>query len=90
MNKSPETVAIRRISPSLDNARFAIKRAAGRGRGTRERGRGLGIFMGVLVAAAPGVGRLEPARTLPGSRLSGLIRAPARPVPSPLLTYLRK
>jgi hypothetical protein len=30
----------------------AIKRAAGRGRGTRERGRGLGIFMGVLVAAA--------------------------------------
>ena len=29
MNKSPETVAIRRISPSLDNARFAIKRAAG-------------------------------------------------------------
>jgi len=29
MNKSPETVAIRRITPSLDNARFAIKRAAG-------------------------------------------------------------
>jgi starch synthase (maltosyl-transferring) len=29
MNKSPETVVIRRITPSLDNARFAVKRAIG-------------------------------------------------------------
>ena len=29
MNKSPETTVIRRISPSLDNARFAVKRAVG-------------------------------------------------------------
>jgi starch synthase (maltosyl-transferring) len=29
MNKSPETVVIRRITPSLDNARFAVKRAVG-------------------------------------------------------------
>ena len=29
MTKSPETVVIRRITPSLDNARFAVKRAVG-------------------------------------------------------------
>ena len=29
MTKSPETVVIRRITPSLDNARFAIKRPVG-------------------------------------------------------------
>ncbi|MEI6071728.1 MAG: alpha-1,4-glucan--maltose-1-phosphate maltosyltransferase [Verrucomicrobiae bacterium] len=29
MNKQPETAIIRRVTPSLDNARYAIKRAAG-------------------------------------------------------------
>ncbi|MEI8312472.1 MAG: maltotransferase domain-containing protein, partial [Verrucomicrobiota bacterium] len=29
MNKQPETAIIRRITPSLDNARYAIKRAIG-------------------------------------------------------------